>query len=245
MTRRSITRFKPRFLLVYPMAVWLFATAHTTERQLHLGIVVIALGLFVRLWANSHIGAVKVNAARGTAKIGRLVTTGPYAFVRHPLYFGTFVIGAGLFVIVGNPWLALVGLGFFLLVYGRKMQDEERLLRTECGAAYDAYERVVPRWLPTGRHYAAGHGAWSWRGIAASKEWKTVVWVAVTVIALYFREELVQEHEPLFGARWLKHLLILGVAVVLMALDGFFELRTRLTVRSLALASLAGAGQKR
>ena len=231
MTRRSITRLKPRFLLVYPMAVWLFATAHTTERQLHLGIVVIAAGLFVRLWANSHIGAVKVNAARGEAKIGRLVTTGPYAFVRHPLYFGTLVIGAGLFVIVGNPWLALVGFIFFLLVYGRKMQEEERLLRAECGAAYDAYERVVPRWLPTGRHYAVGQGAWSWRSVAASKEWKTVVWVTVTVIALYFREEMLQEHEPFFDARWPKHLLIAGVAVLLIVMDGFFELRTRRAAR--------------
>ncbi len=227
MTRRSITRFKPRFLLVYPMAIWLFATAHTTERQLELGILVIALGLFVRLWANSYVGHVKVNTARGEAKIGRLVMAGPYAFVRHPLYLGTFIIGAGFFVIVGNPWLALVGLVFFLLVYGRKMQTEEALLRKECGAEYHAYERVVPRWFPIGRRYAARHGTQSWRGVAASKEWKTVIWVAVTVIALYFREEFLQEHEPLFGARLPKYLLIGSVAVLLILADGLVELRAR------------------
>ena len=216
---------KPRFVLFYPVVVWLFLSAHTTERQLRLGIVLGLLGLAVRLWANAFVGHVKVNATQkreGEAKIGRLVTGGPYAFVRHPLYFGSFLIGAGFCVIAGNPWLAAVALAFFLTVYRRKMADEERLLQDEIGTPYAVYQAAVPRWLPTGRHYPARDHQWNWQGIVASKEWKTVIWVIVLFNVFYLREEFLQEHE----FRW-KHAGVIAFMLVLMATDGVIELLRR------------------
>ena len=217
---------KLRFLLTYPLVAWLFLTAHTTERQLFIGAAIALMGLAVRFWANGYVGHVKVNSTqkwRGDVKIGHLITAGPYAFLRHPLYFGTLLIGLGFCVVAGQPILTLVALAFFLIVYRRKMAEEEATLRDEWGEEFTRYERSVPRWLPRWRRYTHPHGVWSWNGIVASKEPKTVAWVIVFLLILYFREELVQERE-LYGA---KHLVLLAVMGLCMLSDGIFEVVRR------------------
>ncbi len=226
---------KPRFLLVYPLVAWLVLVANTTEFQLRVGISLALLGVLLRIWANGYVGHVKVNRTqqwRGDAKIGRLITAGPYAFVRHPLYLGSFLIGAGFCVIVGDLWFSLAALAFFLIVYRRKMAEEERLLFGELGDEVATYQRMVPRWLPTGRRYPYRSGQWSWQGIRASKELKTVVWVVVLLILLYFREEFWQEHEFFAHSKWWYHATLLGITAVLIAADGAFELLKRRAKRA-------------
>ena len=221
---------KPRFALVYVLAVWLFVTARTTEPALRLGILAVFLGEAIRLWANGYVGHVKVNRiepAREGVKIGRLITAGPYAFVRHPLYLGTFLLGAGACLIVRNGWLSLAALGFFLTVYRRKMKEEEERILHEWGEVYLRYHRSVPRWIPSGRRFAFPEGSWSWRGIAASKEWKTVAWVIVLIIALYLREEALEEGSLWSLTGWLKHPVLLGLGLALMTGDALAELARR------------------
>ncbi len=228
--RRVFTR-KSRFLFVYPLLVWLTLVAHTTERQLQLGVGLALLGVLLRFWADGYVGHVKVNStqkSRGAPKIGRLITAGPYAFVRHPLYLGTFLIGAGFCFIAGNLWVSVAALGFFLIVYQRKMAQEETLLSDEIGTPYLIYQAVVPRWLPRGwQRYPNRQGQWSWQGIVASREWKTVIWVFVAVLALYFREEIVQEHEFFSPGEWLKHAILLIMGIVFILMDGAIELISR------------------
>ena len=221
---------KPRFLLVYPLVAAIFLVSRTTERRLLFGFPVVLLGEFLRIWANGYVGHVKVNwtqRERGDAKIGQLITGGPYAYVRHPLYLGTFVIGVGFCIIVGNIWISLVALTFFLLVYLWRMGKEEEILREEWGDVFERYRRAVPRWLPSGRRYDQPHGRWSWKGIAASKELKTLVWVIVMVILLYFREEVFQEHELFRGLKRVKSIALLGLMGVLIAADLGYELSRR------------------
>ena len=235
-----MTRLKKlRFLLVWPLAIWMFVAARTTERQLSIGLTFILLGEGLRLWANSYVGHVKVNWTkrwRGDSKIGQLVTAGPYAFVRHPLYLGTFLIGAGFGIIAGNVWFNAAALGFFLVVYRRKMAQEERLLGSEIGSPYLVYQAAVPRWVPTLKRYPNSQGCSSWQGIMASKEWKTLIWVLVVVLALYFREEM-SEADRLFPPdEWVKHTILLIVGLALMATDGLVELilRRRQAMRAVA-----------
>ena len=221
---------KLRFLLVYPLLAWLLFAGKTTEQHLRLGIVLIALGELLRVWADGYVGHVKVNWTqkwRGDQKIGSLVTGGPYAFVRHPLYLGTFLIGAGFCVIGGNLWASLGALAFFLTVYRSKMVKEEALILGELGAPYLAYQAAVPRWVPTRRRYAARQGQWSWQGIAASKEWKTVIWITVLLIVFYFREEFLQEREFFPQRHQVKDIMLIGFLVLLVAVDGIYELARR------------------
>ena len=231
---------KLRFVLVYPMVVVLFLVARTTERQLHLGILFIALGMYVRFWANGYVGHRKVNqtaVSRGEPKIGTLITGGPYAYVRHPLYVGSFLLGLGFCVIVGHLLFGVVALGGLFVVYQRKMAQEEAVLLHEWGDKYLRYYRHVPRLIPTWRRAPERRGRWSWQGVAASQELRTLVWVTVLVIALYFREELVQHREPLFYKHGLKQAVLLAVLAALMVGDGLFELVRRWRRRSVRLAA--------
>ena len=221
---------KPRFLLVYPLTIWLFWVASPTEQSLRLGLLFVLLGEALRLWANGYVGHVKVNWTqkwRHDPRIGQLITAGPYAYVRHPLYLGTFLIGVGFCIIVGNLWLALAALGFFLVIYRRKMAQEEAILLEEWGPEFERYQQAVPRWLPTGRHNPHPHGRWSWQGIMASKELKTLVWVLVLLNVMYFRGELITAHEPFLQRHGLKHVLLLALTIVLNLSDVTYELLHR------------------
>lgn len=227
--RRILAR-KLRFLIVYPLMVWLLLVAYTTERRLHLGIGLVLLGELLRLWADGYVGHVKVNWTQkehGEQKIGSLVTAGPYAFVRNPLYLGTFLMGAGFCIIAGHVGASLVACAVFLIIYRRKMIQEEALLSAEVGTPFVVYQAAVPRWLPTFRRYPNRQGQWNWQGIVASKEWKTLIWVVVAVIALYLREEIVQEHEFFPPGEWVKQILLLVTAIVLMLTDGVIEILSR------------------
>ena len=226
---------KARFFWVYPLAVWLFATARTSEASIVIGGVFVVLGESLRLWANGYVGHVKVNWTqkwRNDPKIGRLITAGPYAHVRHPLYVGTLIIGMGFCIAVKSVWVALGGLALFLILYRAKAQREEALIFDEWGKEYETYQQAVPRWWPSARGYAHRHGECSWQGIYASKELKTLIWVVVGLLVLYFREEFLQEHELFAGKSWVKHVGLVIFCVSLMALDGLIELRRWLARRS-------------
>lgn len=209
---------KARFMFVYPLALGLFLSMHQDERSIRLGIWFILIGEALRLWAAGYVGHRKVNRTehrRGEPKIGALITAGPYAYVRHPLYVGTFVIGLGFCLIAKNLWLILGALAFFLAVYPKKAVEEEKIIRGEWGEQFDAYRQRVRAWFPRLRPHPHRVGQWSWQGIYASQEAKTVVWLVVVLTALYLREEWLLEHEAL---RW-KHVLFLSGAVGLIGFD--------------------------
>jgi len=76
----------------------------------------------------------------------RLVTRGPYSYVRHPMYLG--VIGAAIgSLLLYRTWaaLALAIMMFGTIVRARR---EETVLSEELGAEWDEYAAEVPAWLP-------------------------------------------------------------------------------------------------
>jgi protein-S-isoprenylcysteine O-methyltransferase Ste14 len=108
-----------------------------------LALAVFALGYALSLWAarsNPFFSAVvRVQRERGH----RVVTTGPYAFVRHPGYAGPLVGHLALPLALGSFWglvPALIGCVFLVLRIG----DEERTLARDL-AGYREYARRV-RW---------------------------------------------------------------------------------------------------
>jgi protein-S-isoprenylcysteine O-methyltransferase Ste14 len=100
------------------------------------GVAIAFVGLLIRGWASGHI-----------VKNDRLATTGPYAHTRNPLYFGSFLIGAG-FAIAGRWPLLVLVIAFFVLIYWPTMEKERSFVRGRFPAEYDEYERNVPAFVP-------------------------------------------------------------------------------------------------
>ena len=76
-----------------------------------------------------------------------LITSGPYGWMRNPLYAGTLVAALGFVTAASAPWLAFAfGVAFFL-IYGPVMQNEQQHLR-ELFPGYEEYARRVPLLWP-------------------------------------------------------------------------------------------------
>jgi protein-S-isoprenylcysteine O-methyltransferase Ste14 len=101
-------------------------------------------------WARRHLG--RLWSGFVTLKEGhRVVDTGPYGLVRHPIYSGVMFAALATALIRASP-MALAG--FVLVVVGFAMtaRIEEHFLREQLGAgAYDDYRRRVPMLVPSMR----------------------------------------------------------------------------------------------
>lgn len=93
-----------------------------------------------------HVLAASWNNTPSLREGHALVTHGPYALVRHPIYLGFMLSAAGLILVLLEV-RALVLL-VDLAVFFRKMKPEEELLRSAYPAEYPDYERRVRRLLP-------------------------------------------------------------------------------------------------
>ena len=115
-----------------------------------IGVALLFAGLGFALWARVHIG----EYWSGTVALKqehRLIRTGPYALVRHPIYVGTFLGFFGTTVANGEVRGA-VALAILVLLHLLKSRREERWLLQEFGEQYVRYCKEVnalmpfPRW---------------------------------------------------------------------------------------------------
>ncbi len=114
------------------------------------GAVLSALGAALIIAGRFALGDMyNVSSAFGTQLYTghRLVTSGPFAVVRHPMYLGALIAGVGA-VLTYRTWAVLfVALHWpVLLVRGRR---EENALQAEFGEAWLRYQERVPAWLPS------------------------------------------------------------------------------------------------
>lgn len=77
-----------------------------------------------------------------------LVTAGPFAHIRHPIYTGLFLMMLALAVALGHLRHLLFTVPLFAIGTAIRVREEERLLRKMFGAEYDAYAARVKRFIP-------------------------------------------------------------------------------------------------
>lgn len=106
-----------------------------------------ALGFVFCWWARIHLGSLW--SLMVTLKDEhRIVDTGPYGIVRHPIYSGAMFAAIATALMRASP-LALAGAVLFSIGFGLTAAIEERFLREQLGAdAYDAYSRRVGMLVP-------------------------------------------------------------------------------------------------
>ena len=113
-----------------------------------IGPALVVSGQSLRFWAVRHIGTI---SRTRTTRLGPLVTDGPYALVRNPLYVGNWLLWTGFTIWSALIWMVPIVWAVFVLQYGAISRWEEERLRLHFGSAYDAYARSVPRWHPRWR----------------------------------------------------------------------------------------------
>jgi protein-S-isoprenylcysteine O-methyltransferase Ste14 len=106
-------------------------------------------GIGLTLWGRQALGKYhNVSTTLGVQLFAdhKLITTGPFAYVRHPMYLGFWMAVLGGLLLYRTWTMAL-----FLLcapVFIKRARREEEALVTEFGDEYEAYRRRVPAFLP-------------------------------------------------------------------------------------------------
>lgn len=77
----------------------------------------------------------------------RIVDTGPYRWVRNPMYLGHLVFLAGLAVVL-QSWIAAAVFAFHVFWFDRRVREDEAHLEQLFGEPYRAYRARVKRWIP-------------------------------------------------------------------------------------------------
>ncbi|MGA2913216.1 MAG: isoprenylcysteine carboxylmethyltransferase family protein [Methanoregula sp.] len=110
------------------------------------GTIITLSGLGFAVWARVHLG--KYWSSMPAIRVDhKLIRTGPYSLVRHPIYTGILFGVAGTAIIIGEP-LGLIAFFLILVVYLWKIRMEEKYLQEEFGEDYARYKKEVPALIP-------------------------------------------------------------------------------------------------
>ena len=132
---RSMVRGRTRIALAWIFVVALAISARSYPSWP--GIALCFAGASLRFWASGYL-----------RKDTRPAVGGPYAWMRNPLYLGTYLMALGTALAVG-AWALLVFCSVaFAMIYHFIILDEEIKLREIFGAPYLAYCALVPRFFP-------------------------------------------------------------------------------------------------
>jgi protein-S-isoprenylcysteine O-methyltransferase Ste14 len=104
------------------------------------GLVLVVVGVGTMIWATGAAGRVLL------ADPDQLVTTGPYAISRHPMYLGWTFVYLGLTVLLDSVWL-LILLPILAVWINREAMREERRMLERFGDDYVRYQKAVRRYL--------------------------------------------------------------------------------------------------
>ena len=209
---------KMRLLLAWGSIPVLLFCSHMNARSFFLGTILVILGELIRLWA---LGFVE-------KKGKKLAMSGPYAFVRNPLYVGNFFLGLGVAVIVWN-WVILVFfLAGFLGIYTGTIRGEEKHLQEMFGKPYEDYCRNVPSFLPRLTPYAAPEkDAFLWSRIIKHHEYITVAGIALMLMLIHLYDQLFVAKEPVAGE--IPLIIATGGVALALVLERVFVSRLHIT----------------
>jgi protein-S-isoprenylcysteine O-methyltransferase Ste14 len=157
--KRSRLR-KARRIPLYIGAFLLVVFAKPAFPGILIGIILIFLGEGIRIWAAGHLQKNEV-----------LTVTGPYAYVKNPLYIGSIFITTGFCIMADNIYLlaaAFFMFCFHYIPYKKKVEGDR--LKKRFGSQYEDYDEKVPEYLPRMRRYSDQKGSWQVKHLIENSE---------------------------------------------------------------------------
>lgn len=115
-----------------------------------LGLLFIVLGELGRIYCVSYAGGI---TRTRTGDLKQLISSGPFAYVRNPIYISNIVMYSGSAFLLGAPELVPFSILYFAIEYIFIVAYEEKILINEFGQEYINYCDKVNRWLPKCRAY--------------------------------------------------------------------------------------------
>ena len=200
-TRDSLSNRAQRAIIALPRLTQRFRThvhfgaavaalilGRPTDITTAVGLIPVLVGLSLRTWALGYLHRNR-----------ELCTSGPYAYVRHPLYLGSFVLLLGYSFMVNNPYLVAGAVMATVGIYTAVIRREEQAMTTTFGGQYEAYRQAVPMLLPRLSPYQRGERKFSWQRALTNRVLAECVIVLVVVALLTAKEDIL---ENLLGIKY-------------------------------------------
>ncbi|MHB1206814.1 MAG: methyltransferase family protein [Rhodospirillaceae bacterium] len=111
-----------------------------------IAVVFVVVGLGFSVWARVHL-ADNWSAAVTVKEGHELIRSGPYKYVRHPIYTGILIAILGS-VVLADRWVAFLGLALMTASFVVKLRIEERFMADQFGDAYQLYKKEVAALVP-------------------------------------------------------------------------------------------------
>lgn len=112
------------------------------------GLALMAIGVTLLVDSFARFALQGLGTPAPIAPPSRLVVTGPYRYVRNPMYVAVLTVIFGEAIFFADPRLAAYGVVVWLLFHAFVRLYEEPALKEQFGAEYQAYKANVPRWIP-------------------------------------------------------------------------------------------------
>ena len=151
---------KVRRIPIFLGALLLVVFARPNLPGIITGIILIAIGESIRIWAAGHLQKNEV-----------LTVSGPYAYVKNPLYIGSILIAAGFCILADNIYLltiATFAFCFHYIPYKKRVEGDR--LRKIFGPQYEDYDQKVPEYIPQLTPYSDTRIAWQFRCFIENSE---------------------------------------------------------------------------
>ncbi len=126
--RLAVALARRRVTLGFVVGIVALVLARPSWTSLLIGLSIALVGEALRLWAAGHL-----------EKSREVTQSGPYALMRHPLYVGSSMIGAGFAIATWHPVVIAMATLYLCTTIPAAIRAEEAHLREKFGEAYDAY----------------------------------------------------------------------------------------------------------
>jgi hypothetical protein len=156
----GLMRKKIRRIPLYIGAILLIFFAKPGMPGLLIGMFLIFLGESIRIWAAGHL-----------QKNEMLTVSGPYSYVKNPLYIGSILITAGFCILADNIYLLAAAsfmFCFHYIPYKKKVEGDR--LKKIFGSQYEDYDEKVPEYLPRWTPYPHEKVSWQFKCFIENSE---------------------------------------------------------------------------
>jgi protein-S-isoprenylcysteine O-methyltransferase Ste14 len=173
----KLTKITTKTVLAAIVALILFYMAKPEPAWFLAGAIITVLGEALRLWAAGHLRKNKM-----------LTTTGPYSYVKNPLYIGTLFITIGYSAMARNPIIMVGGFVWFFIYYApyKKKQENEKLI-SSFGKPWVEYDKAVPDYIPRFTPFPGrGTNRWSYDVVKENSEHETAIGVLIGAAVMLY-----------------------------------------------------------